>query len=98
MMTRRWFGPYLAEEKPKATVLFADNLDSYFSVSSFPTTLILGRDGKIAFRSDGFDPDTVDKTLRDAIERALHGQAETSQSEGEPRHGVESGPVEVRIY
>lgn len=72
--------PYLAEEKPKATVLFADNLDSYFSVSSFPTTLILGRDGKIAFRSDGFDPDTVDKILRDAIERALHGPAEiTSQ-------------------
>ena len=48
--------PYLAEEKPRATVLFADNLDSYFSVSSFPTTLILGRDGKIEFRSDSFDP------------------------------------------
>ncbi len=65
--------PYLEEEKPKATVLFADNLESYFSVSSFPTTIILGRDGKIAFRSDGFDPDTVDKTLMDAIESALHG-------------------------
>jgi thiol-disulfide isomerase/thioredoxin len=65
--------PYLEEEKPKATVLFADNLESYFSVSSFPTTIILGRDGKIAFRSDGFDPDTVDKTLGDAIESALHG-------------------------
>ena len=71
--------PYLAEEKPKATVLFADNLDSYFTVSSFPTTLILGRDGKIEFRSDGFDPDTVDKTLRDAIERALHHQAEITR-------------------
>ena len=71
-------GPYLAEEKPKANVLFADNLDSYFSVNSFPTTLILGRDGRIAFRADGFDPDTVDKILKDAIERALHGQAGAS--------------------
>ncbi|HEY2121795.1 MAG TPA: thioredoxin domain-containing protein [Candidatus Acidoferrum sp.] len=66
-------GPYLEEEKPKTTILFADNLESYFAVSSFPTTVILGRDGKIAFRSDGFDPDTVDKTLSDAIERVLHG-------------------------
>lgn len=66
-------GPYLEEEKPKTMILFADNLESYFAVSSFPTTVILGRDGKIAFRSDGFDPDTVDKTLGDAIERVLHG-------------------------
>jgi thiol-disulfide isomerase/thioredoxin len=65
--------PYLQEEKPKTTVLFADNLESYFAVNSFPTTVILGRDGKIAFRTDGFDPDTVDKTLTDAIERALRG-------------------------
>lgn len=65
--------PYLEEERPKTMVLFADNLESYFSVNSFPTTVILGRDGKTAFRSDGFDPDTVDKTLSDAIERALHG-------------------------
>jgi thiol-disulfide isomerase/thioredoxin len=66
-------GPYLEEEKPKTMTLFADNLESYFAVSSFPTTVIVGRDGKIAFRSDGFDPDTVDKTLSDAIERVLHG-------------------------
>jgi hypothetical protein len=62
-------------------VLFADNLESYFSVSSFPTTIILGRDGKIAFRSDGFDPDTVDKTLMDAIESALHGGAGAAEME-----------------
>jgi thiol-disulfide isomerase/thioredoxin len=68
----------LVEEKPKTTVLFADNLESYFAVNSFPTTVILGRDGKIAFRVDGFDPDTVDKILTDAIERALHGTAAES--------------------
>ncbi len=77
-------GPYLDEEKPKTPVLFADNLDSYFAVNSFPTTLILGRDGKIAFRSDGFDPDTVDKTLSDAIERTLHGSVESTTSQNTP--------------
>jgi len=71
-------GPYLAEVKPRTTVLFADNLESYFAVNSFPTTVIMGRDGKIAFRSDGFDPDTVDKSLTDAIERVLHGEGTES--------------------
>jgi thiol-disulfide isomerase/thioredoxin len=70
--------PYLAEEKLKTTALFADNLESYFAVSSFPTTVILGRDGKIAFRTDGFDPDTVDKVLTDAIDRALQGRSTES--------------------
>ena len=73
-------GPYLQGEKPKTTVLFADNLESYFAVNSFPTTLVLGRDGKIAFRADGFDPDTVDNILGDAIERALHEAAAGPES------------------
>ncbi len=64
--------PYLEQEKPKTLMLFADNLDNLFSVNSFPTTIILGPDGKVAFRADGFDPDTVDKDLMQAIERALH--------------------------
>jgi thiol-disulfide isomerase/thioredoxin len=63
---------FLEEEKPKTSILFADNLDNLFAVSSFPTTLILDRTGKIAFRSDGFDPDTIDKDLTEAIERTLH--------------------------
>ena len=67
--------PYLEEEKPKIPVLFADNLEVFFSVNSFPTTVILGPDGKVAFRADGFDPDTIDKDLSDAIEHALHPEA-----------------------
>jgi hypothetical protein len=38
-------------------------------VDSYPTTLVLDRNGKIAFRADGFDPDGFDKSLKDAIER-----------------------------
>ncbi len=80
--------PYLEQEKPKTAVLFADNMDNLFSVSSFPTTIILGPDGKIAFRADGFDPDTVDKDLAQAIERALHpanpASAANSSSASQP--------------
>ena len=68
-------GPYLEVEKPKTGVLFADGLDQLLAVHSFPTTLILDRTGAIAFRTDGFDPDTVDKVLVDAVERVAHPAA-----------------------
>jgi len=64
-------GPYLAEEKPKNSVLFADGLDLLLLVNSFPTTLILDRAGKIAYRAEGFDPEGSDQTLVEAIERTL---------------------------
>ena len=64
--------PYLEEEKPKTGVLFADGMEQLLAVHSFPTTLILDRTGTIAFRTDGFDPDTVDKVLVEAVERVAH--------------------------
>jgi len=70
--------PYLEEEKPKATVLFADGLDKFLQVYSFPTTVILDRTGKIAFRSEGFDYESVDKLLTEAIERTIQTAAATS--------------------
>jgi thiol-disulfide isomerase/thioredoxin len=65
-------GPYLEEEKPKTAVLFADGLEQLLAVHSFPTTVVLDRTGKIAFRADGFDPDTVDRALVEAVERVVH--------------------------
>ena len=61
----------VAEEKPKTAVLFADGLDLLLQVNSFPTTLILDRTGKIAYRAEGFDPDGTDQTVVEAVERAL---------------------------
>jgi thiol-disulfide isomerase/thioredoxin len=61
--------PYLEEVKSKTPTLFADGLDRLLGVDSYPTTLVLDRNGKIAFRADGFDPDGFDKSLKDAIER-----------------------------
>jgi len=63
--------PYLAEEKPRIPVVFADGLDELLHVNSFPTTLILSRTGKIAYRAEGFDPEGRDQTLIDAIEGAI---------------------------
>ena len=67
--------PYLAEERPKTTVLFADGLDRLLSVNAFPTTVILDRAGKVAYRSDGFDPDDIERVLTDAILRVAHPNA-----------------------
>lgn len=64
-------GPYLAEEKPRSTVVFADGLEDLLHVNSFPTTVILSRTGKIAYRSEGFDPEGRDQILIDAIEGAI---------------------------
>ena len=59
--------PYLAEEKFKTPALFADGLERLFRIENFPTTLVLDRTGKIAFRADGFDPAGFEKNLMEAI-------------------------------
>ncbi len=72
--------PFLAEEKPKTPALFADGLERLLRVESFPTTVILDRTGKIAFRENGFDPDGFEKSLGDAIERTVQPASETFPS------------------
>ena len=64
-------GPYLQNDKMLAGVVFADGLNRLFAVDSFPTVIVIGRDGKIAFRSDGFQPDTFETDLSSAVRRAL---------------------------
>lgn len=76
--------PYLAEEKPKTSVLYADGLDLLLQVNSFPTTLILDRTGKIAYRAEGFDPEGLDQTLIDAINRTLHPAEAASPTAATP--------------
>lgn len=66
--------PYLAETKPHTTVVFADGLDRLFAVNSFPTVVVIGRDGKIAYRANGFSPDTFEEELAAAVRRTLAAQ------------------------
>jgi hypothetical protein len=78
---------YLQEEKPKVMVLFADGLEAALRIDSFPTTVILDRSGKIAFRKEGFDPDTVDKVLAEAVERVIQaGQTPATDSAASLSH------------
>jgi hypothetical protein len=72
--------PYLDTVNPKTPALFADGLERLLGVDSFPTTLILDRNGKIAFRQDGFDPEGFDKSFKEAIERVAQSSATTATS------------------
>lgn len=63
--------PYLQKDKLTTEVVFADGLDRLFSVNSFPTVIIIDRQGKIAFRSDGFQPETFERDLSAGVRRAL---------------------------
>lgn len=62
---------YLEEDKLRTAVVFADGLDRFFTVNSFPTVMVIDRTGKIAYRSDGFEPDTFEPNLSAAVRRAL---------------------------
>ena len=67
--------PYLAEEKFKTPAMFADGLDRIFRIENFPTTMVLDRTGKIAFRADGFDPENFEKSLTEVIDHLEQGNA-----------------------
>lgn len=67
--------PYLEGVKSKTPTLFADGLERLLGVGSFPTTVVLDRNGKIAFREDGFDPEGFEKALTAAVERTMQGPA-----------------------
>jgi hypothetical protein len=63
--------PYLAERKPSSSEVFADGLDESFAVDSFPTVLIVDRSGRVVFRANGFDPETIEQELGEAIQQAV---------------------------
>jgi thiol-disulfide isomerase/thioredoxin len=79
--------PYLLEEKPRTTVVFADGLETLLSVNSFPTVVILDRQGKIAYRAEGFDPDDVETELANAVRHALAAEKEHAENSA---HGAKS--------
>jgi len=70
--------PYLAEVKPRTTVVFADGLDRVFAVNSFPTVLVIDREGKIVYRAEGFGEDSFEESLSGAIRGALAPAADAA--------------------
>jgi thiol-disulfide isomerase/thioredoxin len=67
--------PYVKEVKPQTTVVFADGLDRLFAINSFPTVVIIDRGGKIIYRGEGYDEDTFQQSLTNAIHQALRTAA-----------------------
>jgi thiol-disulfide isomerase/thioredoxin len=74
---------YLEADKLSMPVVFADGLDRFFAVNSFPTVLVIDRLGKIAYRSEGFQPDSFGPTLTTAVRRAL-APSPTPSAAGSP--------------
>ena len=67
--------PYLRKDRVATEVVFADGLDRLFSVDSYPTVIVIDRDGKIAFRSIGFQPDGFERNLSVAVRNAIDNRA-----------------------
>jgi len=67
--------PYLQKDKLTTEAVFADGLERLFSVDSFPTVVVIDRDGKIVFRSIGFQPDGFERNLSLAVRNALDNTA-----------------------
>ncbi len=63
--------PYLAKQKLHGTLVFADGLDNLMNIDSLPTVIVLDKNGRISYRSDGFDPDGFVASLQQAILAAL---------------------------
>jgi thiol-disulfide isomerase/thioredoxin len=70
--------PYLEADKPRTPVVFADGLDRFFTVNSFPTVVVIDRAGRITFRSEGFDSDGFEPKLAAAVRRALASSSASS--------------------
>jgi len=69
---------YLQEHKPRTPVVFADGLERFFTVNAFPTVIVIDRNGKVVYRTNGFDPDAFEANLAAAIRRALAPPAASS--------------------
>ena len=64
--------PFLEEQKwPQNRVYYEDGLSRALRVSSIPTTLVIGRDGAIVSRMNGYDPERFVDMLTERINDAL---------------------------
>ena len=63
--------PFVKREKWNLPIVYADGLDSFMKVEALPTVVILDREGKIAYRVDGFLPDGFQENLTAAIQAVL---------------------------
>ncbi len=63
--------PFIEEQGWRHLVYFEDGLVRALRVLNIPTTVVLGRDGAVVSRMDGFDPDTFVDVLSQRVADAL---------------------------
>lgn len=63
--------PFLEENNWPAGVYFEDGLAGFLRISSIPTTLVLGKDGAVFSRMNGFIPETFVAQLTERVHDAL---------------------------
>jgi thioredoxin-related protein len=62
--------PFLQDQKPGGTLIFADGVNHALHVESIPTILVLDKGGKIAYRTQGYAPDSFTDLAAAAITKA----------------------------
>lgn len=67
--------PFLAQMKWNQQVYFDDGLQALLQVSSIPTTIILGKNGRVFTRMIGYIPDRFVEMLTDRVNEALGNPA-----------------------
>ncbi len=64
--------PFLQEQKWEASsTVFEDGLSKLLQVTSIPTTILVGKDGRVASRMNGFVPERFVDVLTERIQEAL---------------------------
>ncbi|MDZ7639764.1 MAG: TlpA disulfide reductase family protein [Bryobacterales bacterium] len=78
--------PFLEENAWPPQVYFEDGLAGLLRISSIPTTLVIGKDGAIFSRMNGFIPETFVEQLSVRVRDALDaGRATIAEVAGQPR-------------
>jgi thiol-disulfide isomerase/thioredoxin/TolA-binding protein len=68
---REKVGPFLKENNWTHRVYFEDGLSQNLKISSIPTTIVVGRDGEVVSRLNGFLPERFVEMLSERIDEAL---------------------------
>ena len=65
--------PFLEEQKwDTSSTYFEDGLSRLLQVTSIPTTVLVGKDGRVASRMNGFVPERFVEVLTERIQQALN--------------------------
>jgi thiol-disulfide isomerase/thioredoxin len=66
--------PFVEDQKWTSEIAFADGIEDFLRVTTLPTVIILDRNGKIAYRANGYQPEAFEERLNTAVEKTLSNE------------------------